>query len=774
MPSFQYDVIIVGAGPAGCILSYLLAKSGVDVLLIERDASFVREFRGPAYQPCVLEYFNQMGILDDVLTVGHSTLHEFKITEGEKTLFSLKMDSLPSPYNYAIAMQQGPLLRKLIQLASEYPNLTFLGNTPVEKLVFSNGMVAGVHVTLEGQKREISSRLVVGADGRFSTVREQAGIPLTKVKQSFDLVWFDYPDASDAEYDLGLEISAEGIVVFIPQEEGHVRVGWVLEKGGWAKLKNEGLEKFRERISSIKPRLKERLPSILQSFDQCSFLDVKIAQARDWIRDGLLLIGDAAHIASPVGGQGNKLAIQDAIVMHTAIIRALTKFKGTVRKYQLYDAVKKRAVETKKIFRLQRIMGRAVLGMRHPILDKMRQFAAPLIRTLIAPKLLRVIGHGFDRVEVDTSLFSFHSDHQRQHRYYLLKVKKVVHETKQAASFYFEVPKELQPLFSYKPGQFVTLRILDKGQLHKRCYSLSSIPEDPYLRITVKRVENGLISNDMIDTVKEDSKVLVLPPAGQFVSEPGVEHYCMIAGGSGITPIMSLIRHLLKHHESASILLIDVNHDAGSVIFKSDLDELKSRYPKRFNVIHNLTLSDVNSGGSVGRMTAKKMEDLIAQLPDATHFYLCGPAGLQTLTRDALESKGVPKHQIHVEKFTSLAEPYEAVQRQNEQTPLVVGDSPESNTEDEKMVTIELKGKKTALACRADETILDAALRKGISAPFSCREGICATCMARLDSGKVVMDHHQALTEKDAADGYILTCQARPLTKECAVKYPDP
>jgi len=773
MPSFQYDVTIVGAGPAGCILSYLLAKSGKKVLLIERDASFIREFRGPAYQPCIVEYFNQMGILDEVLSVDHSTLHEFAITEEKKTLFTIDLHELPPPYNYAIAMQQGPLLRKLIQLASEFPNLTFLGNTAVDDLVTTNGMVTGIKVTIDGEERKVSSRLVVGADGRFSTIRKAARIPLTKAKQAFDVVWFDYPIASDIRYDLGLEISEEGIVVFIPQEKGHIRVGWILEKGGYDRLKKEGIEKFRNRLIAIKPELTDHLPSALQSFDQCSFLDVNIASAQEWTKDGLLLIGDAAHIASPVGAQGNKLAIQDAVMAHPAIINALNQHLGTIRGYQLIDYVKERKKEAHFVFNVQQIIGKAILGIRNPLINKIRQVFFPLFRRFLAPYLLRVIGHGRQPVSVAHHLFSFTTDYGQHHRYYLLPIKKIVKETHDASSFYFEVPQEFNDQYNYEPGQFITLRLLDKGQLHKRCYSLSSIPGDEHLRITVKRVDKGLISNDLIDTIEVGTELLVLPPAGQFVAKKSAKHYCMIAGGSGITPIMSLIRSLLQNSEVETIRLIDVNHEVSSIIFQVELNDLQEQHPKRLQVIHNLTVASPNWNGFVGRLTFDRLEHLLDQLPEETQYYLCGPTGLQNLVQEVLQSRSISHDAIHVEKFTSLIEPFESVHGKSDKKSLIVGKSAESKTDNKHVVTISLKGQTVSIQCRIGESILDAALRSGIDAPFSCREGICATCKAQLINGKVVMDYHQALTESEAKAGHILTCQARPLTKECLVNYPD-
>ncbi len=764
MTSYHYDVAIVGAGPAGCILSYLLARSGVDTLLIERDATFVREFRGPAYQPCILEYFDQMGILDDVLSVGHSTLDHFRIKSKGDILFEMDLNRLPPPHNFAIALEQGPLLRKLIQLSSEFPNLTFLGEAQVDALLTHYGMIAGVKVTIGNETKEIRSRLVVGADGRFSTVRKCAEIPITSITQHFDVVWFDVPASEELEYELGLEMTDEGIVVVIPEEAGHLRVGWVLDKGGFQKLQEKGIETFRKAILRVKPELKRHLSDALKSFDQCSYLDVKIGRARDYAKDGLILIGDAAHIASPAGGQGNKLAIQDAVEAHPAIVKALKQHKGTLRRYQFHEYEKVRQKETNKIFRWQRLIGSMFLRRPSPLVKRLRPYIMPLMSRFAAPYMMKILGYGYRPLSVATNLFSFHSDYGQAHRYHLLPVKKVTPETDQAASISFEVPDDIKPLFRYQAGQFITLRLLEKGQLHKRCYSLSSIPQDDELRITVKRVRNGLISNALIDQVEVGAKLLVLPPAGQFVLPRENSDTCMIAGGSGITPILSLIRALLSRTQEHRIHLIYANSDESSIIFKETLDALAEAHPSRFTITHNLSDRD-------GRLDAERLQAMIDFEKRTTHYFLCGPAGLNELSRDVLHKQGIDDTFIHSETFTSLAEPFESLTK-DETPPLYVGKSSETKAKKGARVSLSLKNKSYSICCTPDESILDAALREGLDPPFSCREGICSACLARLTSGEVVMKKHHALSKSDAKKGHILTCQAKPVSKTCAIEYP--
>ncbi|MCB1149518.1 MAG: FAD-dependent monooxygenase, partial [Chlamydiia bacterium] len=682
--------------------------------------------------------------------------------DGGKELFAADFGAISGGYNYAVSMQQGPLLKKLIQLAGEFPTFAFVGNAAVSALLQSPEGVSGVEITHGDEKFEVSCRLVVGADGRFSKVRELANIRMETAKSEFDVVWFEVPPAPGKEYSLEIEMSGEGLAVIIPEEEGRLRIGYTLPKGSYSRLLDEGIESFIQRLSKALPKIEGHLRKHLTSFKQCSLLDVKVALAKRFCQNGLLLIGDAAHTASPVGAQGNKLAICDAVLYHPAIVDALGGSDKVVSETALAPTVEKRLVEVKRTFRMQQRMSKLILSRPGSFLSKVRRTLIPRIAPYLAPRMLRQIAFCSTPIHVATNKFQYQTEYGRLHRYYLLKVSKIVRETAETTSFHLEVPPELTLEFSYLPGQFITLRVLEEGQLFKRCYSLSSCPEeDDTLRITVKRITKGTISNDLIDHVKVGDELLVLPPAGQMTPKAAFRRYVLIAGGSGIAPLISILRAMLAEPYVENVTLIYASHDAESIIFKDELKKLQKKHADRFTLIHNITTEHK-------RLTKEKLKSLFPKLSEETGIYLCGPQKLMELAALTARELGVAPAQLHREIYTSLKEPFEV--EQIVLHPLEVGSGVEEPSGPHE-VTMILDGKAVTISCPEEETILEAALDAHLSPPYSCREGICTSCMATLKEGKVDMAKHHSLTQEEAAEGLILTCQAKPLTKKCVIVY---
>ena len=334
--------------------------------------------------------------------------------------------------------------------------------------------------------------------------------------------------------------------------------------------------------------------------------------------------------------------------------------------------------------------------------------------------------------------------------YYQVPVAEVVRETDDACSLVLDVPPPLAATFGYLPGQFVTVRVpSDRTGSVARCYSLSSSPhagERP--AITVKRTAGGYASNWILDRVKAGAVLDLLPPAGTF-SPPSLDgDFLLFAGGSGITPVMSILKSVLAAGRGR-VVLVYANRDERSVIFGAELRRLATSAAGRLVVVHWLD-------SLLGAPAAAAIAALAR--PYASYdAYLCGPDPYLAVARDALGRLGVPGRRVHVERFLSLAEnPFE-------QIPASGGPAAS--------LSVRLDGATTRLPWPAGTRMLDVLIGAGLDAPYSCRQGICGACACQLTGGEVEMAHNEVLEAADIADGYILACQAVPLTPEVSITY---
>jgi ferredoxin-NADP reductase len=337
----------------------------------------------------------------------------------------------------------------------------------------------------------------------------------------------------------------------------------------------------------------------------------------------------------------------------------------------------------------------------------------------------------------------------RDHGFHPLRVKAVVRETADAASFVLDVPADLEDSFSYEAGQFCNFSVQIGGERFIRCYSMSSSPDvDPELQVTVKRVPGGVVSNWMIDCLAAGDLVDVSPPSGFFCLGPGHTPVVAFGAGSGITPVFSVVKTALAT-TSRAVHLLYANRDRASIIFLREIEVLAGLHPDRLAVTHHL---DVESG-FVG---AHDVRPLVIAAPDAEHF-VCGPAAFMEVVEQALLESGVEPGRIHIERFT----PAEAA-------PAPEPAEPGSTTT---RVTIELDGRSATSEYRPGTTILQTARQMGLSPPFSCESGSCATCMARIVEGAASMLVNNALTSEEVEDGWLLTCQAVPAGPSVRVVY---
>lgn len=334
----------------------------------------------------------------------------------------------------------------------------------------------------------------------------------------------------------------------------------------------------------------------------------------------------------------------------------------------------------------------------------------------------------------------------RRPDFHRLSVADVIDETADTRSFVLEIPPSLADPFAYAAGQFCTFRTNIGGEAVVRCYSMSSSPQtgDPFT-VTVKRVPGGMMSNWMIDTLAPGDGIEVMPPSGRFVLRPDETPIVAFAAGSGITPVLSIIKTALAA-TAREVALIYANRSADSVIFADALEHLRAGSRGRLSVHHHL---DAGSG----YLDAAACAALVGDGAEAD-FYVCGPPPFMGIVEAGLERCGVDPNRLFIERFD---EPDAAP---------AVGE--ESETES---IVLRLEGRKHHVAYERGHTILDTARRAGLKPPFACQAGNCGTCMAHLDEGRVTMRVNNALAANDVEAGWILTCQAIPTSRAVVVDY---
>jgi len=342
-------------------------------------------------------------------------------------------------------------------------------------------------------------------------------------------------------------------------------------------------------------------------------------------------------------------------------------------------------------------------------------------------------------------------------RFHRLVVSDVRRETTEAVSIAFEVPPYLAPAFSFDPGQYLTLKAVVAGEEVRRSYSICSGVDDGELRVAVKEVESGLFSSFANKTLKAGDELDVMTPVGRFTAPIGAatgKRYLMVAAGSGITPILSIIRTVLSRELSAQVTLVYGNRNAASILFKAELDDLKDRFLGRLAIHHVLSREVSDVALAHGRIDASVIETLVRtglEPKTMDEAFLCGPLGMVEAVRDALLAHGLPAARVHVELF--FVEGTE---------PRRVEPAPRALAHEGLALSVRLDGRLHVLRMAPDETIVEAALRHGLDLPYSCRGGMCCTCRAKLIEGSVTMDQNFSLEPWELDAGFVLTCQSRP------------
>ncbi len=397
---------VVGGGPGGAVLALLLARAGVDVTLLEAHPDFDREFRGDTLHPSVMEIMDQLGLADRLLELRHSEARSFTLQTVSGPFTPVDFSRVDTRFPYITMMPQTSLLEFITGEAKRYPSFRLVMRARVRELIEEDGVSRGVRYEAEDGRHEVRAVLTVGADGRGSRVRRLAGFEPVKTSPPMDVLWFKLP-REEGDPDGLIGRFGRGHIAVMLDRLDYWQAGYVIPKGTYPELRRQGIEALRRGFAELIPEFSERIEH-LEDWGQASLLSVESSICPRWYRPGLLLIGDAAHVMSPVAGVGINYAIQDAVAAANVLSEPLKKSQERLvdleTKY-LAAVQRRRELPTRLIQRFQALIQQRVLA---PTLRSNAPFAPPLLlRLLLRVPVLRnipsrIVAFGFWRVRVKT------------------------------------------------------------------------------------------------------------------------------------------------------------------------------------------------------------------------------------------------------------------------------------------------------------------------------------------------------------------------------------
>jgi ring-1,2-phenylacetyl-CoA epoxidase subunit PaaE len=349
--------------------------------------------------------------------------------------------------------------------------------------------------------------------------------------------------------------------------------------------------------------------------------------------------------------------------------------------------------------------------------------------------------------------------------FHQLRIKDIRRETAECVSIAFEIPSEIEPDFHFIQGQNITIKTTTDAN-ERRSYSICSSPLERELRVAVKKVENGLFSKFANEQLKKGDVLEVMPPTGTFftgLNPAKKSEYVFFAAGSGITPVISLIKTILATEKKSTVTLMYGNKNLASVIFKDQLEALKDKYLKRFSLHNIFSREKTESDFNYGRIDVSKLNQLskFVNFNKIDNFFICGPEKMIFTVKDFLKGWGIESEKIHFELFTTPTKKHTKIYKPVEETIPSGSD-----------ITVRIDGRSFEFKLGYNEqTILDAGLAQGADLPFACKGGVCSTCKAKLVEGEVEMEANYGLEKSEVKEGFILTCQSHPRSEKVVVDY---
>jgi 2-polyprenyl-6-methoxyphenol hydroxylase-like FAD-dependent oxidoreductase len=363
---------IVGGGPAGVVLGLLLARQGIAITLLELHQDFDREFRGDTIHPSTMELMDQLGLADRLLELPHTKIHELSFNTSTGSLKAADFSRLKTRFPYITVLPQVRFLESIVAETKKYPNFQLVMGANVQELIAEKDMIRGVRYRGKGGGHEVRSPLTIGADGRFSRLRQLAGFEPIKTSPPMDVLWFRLPRSPQDPKGKGLDGRIrDGHLLAIIDRLDYWQLGYVILKGSYQKLRADGIETLQSAIADLAPEFRDRVHH-LKDWSQMAFLSVESNRLPQWYRPGLLLIGDAAHTMSPVGGVGINYAVQDAIVAANILSKPLKN--GSLHLWDLAEVQRQREWPIKAIQAFQNQIQKQIIARA---LDGNRPFKLP-------------------------------------------------------------------------------------------------------------------------------------------------------------------------------------------------------------------------------------------------------------------------------------------------------------------------------------------------------------------------------------------------------------
>lgn len=354
-------------------------------------------------------------------------------------------------------------------------------------------------------------------------------------------------------------------------------------------------------------------------------------------------------------------------------------------------------------------------------------------------------------------------------QFHTLEIKEIRKETDDCVSLAFEVPESLMKEYQFLPGQYLTLKANIGGEELRRNYSLCSTPFDTELRVAVKQVPEGKFSTYANHSLRSGTQMEVMTPMGSFTAQPKAEnekYYVAFAAGSGITPIMSLMKTLLIKEPKSQFVLFYGNKKTDSIIFREEIEALKNLFLGRLSVYYILSKEQLGSEMFYGRIDSEKANfyfDHLIDVEDVDDFFLCGPEDMVQNVRDVLKGRKVEDKKVHFELFTTGLVNQQKAKEARKSIQSVFAE-----------ITMTLNGKTSTFEMEpSDENILEVAQKTGADVPYACKGGVCCTCKAKVTAGEVEMAVNYGLVQDEVDAGYVLTCQAKPITKKVSVSFEE-